>query len=64
MNESEFLNKKQVQKFFGISRDMLDGLMLRHEIPFMRMGPRLIKFRLRDFEKYIASRTTPQPSSK
>jgi excisionase family DNA binding protein len=43
-NESELLTKKQTAFYLQVSERTVDNLMSRRQLPFIRLGNRLIRF--------------------
>jgi predicted site-specific integrase-resolvase len=56
--KSELLNCTETSQYLGVREQTLAVWRLtgRYDLPFIRVG-RLIKYRLRDIEKFLASRT-------
>lgn len=57
------LSKTEAAEFLGISKRSLDALVFRKAVPFFKVGS-LVKFRLKDLEAWITSKTTKDESKR
>ncbi len=57
--DERLLTIGQVATVLGISRDMAYVLVERGDLAAIRIGPRCIRVRPSDLERYILSRRTP-----
>ena len=53
----EWLRAKALLKLVPISRRTLERLKNEHSVPYARISQRVVLFRRRDIEKWLASRT-------
>ena len=53
----EWLRAKELLKLVPISRRSLERLKCSHSIPYARVGQRVVLFRRRDIENWLAKRT-------
>ena len=52
--EHLFLTKPQMAGVLQVSVRTLSSMMARHEIPFVRIGARSIRFRLEEVQRYLS----------
>lgn len=55
----QLLNNTQAAEFLGVSPHSLRRYVALREIPFVRVGKRLIRFKIKDLEDYCARQTVP-----
>ena len=53
MEQEGLLTIEEVMKFMKISRSTVDRLMKTGILPYVKLSPRLIRFRKRDIEELI-----------
>jgi excisionase family DNA binding protein len=51
------LNKAEVARRTGFCERTVNSLMARGELPFIKLGPRTVRFRPEDVEAYITQHT-------
>jgi excisionase family DNA binding protein len=52
MPAEELMTKAEVMEYLRISRGTLDKLMLKHELPFVKLEKKVL-FRKRDIDRFI-----------
>ncbi|MHB8696005.1 MAG: helix-turn-helix transcriptional regulator [Solirubrobacteraceae bacterium] len=55
------LTALEVAKLLAVKRERVWSMSRRGEIPTVRLGPREVRYRPEDIEKWIARRTTSRP---
>ena len=53
--EKDFFTKKELQEYLRISHGMVDKLMKRREIPFLKIGKKVL-FRKADIDAWLESK--------
>ena len=53
--EKELITKAELMEYLRISRGTLDKLMRRHEIPFIKLGKKVL-FRKREIDAWLESK--------
>jgi excisionase family DNA binding protein len=53
--ERELLTRAELMEYLRISRGTLDKLMRRHEIPFIKLGKKVL-FRKREIDAWLESK--------
>lgn len=56
---NKYLDIMEAAAFLGVSHHSLRRYVALREIPFVRVGKRLIRFRSKDLEDYLARQTVP-----
>jgi len=53
MDQSALIDKKAVAKLLGVSLRTVTTLVARKQLPFIRVGPRLIRFRIWEVQRAL-----------
>jgi len=59
MNEHSLLDVREAAALLGISPGSLYHWLSQGRIPFVRLGPRCVRFRQSDIEHWVAERVVP-----
>jgi excisionase family DNA binding protein len=53
--DKDFLTKRELMEFLSISRGTVDNLMKRRELPFFKIGKRVL-FKKTDIDKWLETK--------
>jgi excisionase family DNA binding protein len=62
-NRERLLDAKELASFFNVALATISLWVQKNRIPYVRLGGRLVRFRLSDIEAYLQRCTVPARSS-